>query len=148
MSRRLPIQRAVSAGGVVWRKDPRAGVEVVVCGRRSDRVWGLPKGTPDANERIEETALREVREETGLDVQLGERLGTIEYWFTANGIRYHKEVHHWLMQPVGGDVANHDHEFDEVKWIRASEAVAMLTYDGEKNLVVEAARKLGEPIEP
>ena len=48
---------------------------------------------------------------------------------------------------IGGDVANHDHEFDEVKWIRASEAVAMLTYDGEKNLVVEAARKLGEPIE-
>ena len=77
MSRRLPIQRAVSAGGVVWRKDPREGVEIVVCGRRSDRVWGLPKGTPDADELIEETALREVREETGLDVQLGERLGTI-----------------------------------------------------------------------
>ena len=47
MSRRLPIQRAVSAGGVVWRKDPREGVEIVVCGRRSDRVWGLPKGTPE-----------------------------------------------------------------------------------------------------
>lgn len=148
MNRKLPIQRAVSAGGVVWRRDARDGVEVVVCGRRSDRVWGLPKGTPDANERIEETALREVREETGLDVQLGERLGTIEYWFTANGVRYHKEVHHWLMEPIGGDVANHDHEFDDVCWIKASEAVEMLTYDGEKKLVVEAARKLGEPIEP
>lgn len=148
MNRKLPIQRAVSAGGVVWRRDARDGVEVVVCGRRSDRVWGLPKGTPDANERIEETALREVREETGLDVQLGERLGTIEYWFTANGVRYHKEVHHWLMEPIGGDVANHDQEFDDVCWIKASEAVEMLTYDGEKKLVVEAARKLGEPIEP
>lgn len=148
MNRRLPIQRAVSAGGVVWRRDPKAGVEVVVCGRRSDRVWGLPKGTPDADEQIEETALREVREETGLDVTLGERLGTIEYWFTADGVRYHKQVHHWLMEPIGGDVANHDHEFDDVRWLKASEAFARLTYDGEKKLVAEAARKLGEPIEP
>jgi 8-oxo-dGTP pyrophosphatase MutT (NUDIX family) len=146
MSRKLPIQKAVSAGGVVWRRGPNDGVEVVVCGRRSDRVWGLPKGTPDANERIEETALREVREETGLDVALGEPLGTIQYWFTANGVRYHKEVHHWLMEPIGGDVANHDHEFDDVRWARAAEAFAMLTYEGEKNLIVEAARKLGEPI--
>lgn len=148
MNRRLPIQRAVSAGGVVWRQSPGEAVEVVVCGRRSDRVWGLPKGTPDAGEAIEETALREVREETGLDVQLGERLGTIEYWFTSNGVRYHKQVHHWLMKPVGGDVANHDHEFDDVRWLKAADAVALLTYDGEKQLVVEAARKLGEPIEP
>ena len=147
MNRRLPIQRAVSAGGVVWRQAPGEAVEVVVCGRRSDRVWGLPKGTPDAGEAIEETALREVREETGLDVQLGERLGTIEYWFTSNGVRYHKQVHHWLMKPVGGDVANHDHEFDDVRWLKVTDAVALLTYDGEKQLVVEAARKLGEPIE-
>ncbi|MEO8540089.1 MAG: NUDIX hydrolase [bacterium] len=145
MNRRLPIQKAVSAGGVVWRRGPGEGVEVVVCGRRSDRVWGLPKGTPDADEKLEETALREVREETGLEVRLGERLHPIEYWFTANGVRYHKEVHHWLMEPIGGDVANHDHEFDDVRWLKAPEAYAMLTYEGEKGLVAEAARKLGEP---
>ncbi len=146
MSRKLPIADAVSAGGVVWRRGADNGLEVVVCGRRSDRVWGLPKGTPDANEKMEETALREVREETGLEVRLGERLQTIDYWFTANGVRYHKEVHHWLMEPIGGDVANHDHEFDDVRWVRAAEAFRTLTYEGEKNLVAEAARKLGEPL--
>lgn len=148
MNQRLPIKEAVSAGGVVWRRGSDDRVEFVVCGRRSDRIWGLPKGTPDHNEAIEQTALREVQEETGLQVRLGERLGSIEYWFTADGVRYHKQVHHWLMEPVGGDVADHDHEFDEVRWVPAAEALERLTYDGERKLVVEAARKLGEPIEP
>ena len=147
MRRRLPIQDTVSAGGVVWRRaDDR--LEVVVCGRRSDGVWGLPKGTPDADEKLEETALREVREETGLQVRLGERLTPIEYWFTLHGIRYHKRVHHWMMEPVGGDVSHHDHEFDDVRWVSTAEAYATLTHEGEKRLVAEAAQKLGEPIEP
>lgn len=148
MSRRLPIQEAVSAGGVVWRRGEDDRVEVVVCGRRADRIWGLPKGTPDPDEPIEETAIREVQEETGLRVRLGEPLGSIEYWFTARGVRYHKQVHHWLMEPVGGDVADHDHEFDEVRWLPAAEAFATLTYEGERQLIAEAARKLGEPIDP
>ena len=146
MRGRLPIQEAVSAGGVVWRRGAGDRVEVVVCGRRTDRIWGLPKGTQDGDEQIEQTALREVREETGLEVRLGERLNTIEYWFTASGIRYHKRVHHWLMEPVGGDVSQHDHEFDEVRWVPASEAYSTLTYDGEKKLIAEAAEKLGEPL--
>ncbi|MGE3076820.1 MAG: NUDIX hydrolase [Dehalococcoidia bacterium] len=147
MNRRLPIQEAVSAGGVVWRPGHNDDIEVVVCGRRANRMWGLPKGTPDDGEKMEQTALREVREETGLQVRLGDQLSTIEYWFTANGIRYHKRVHHWLMEPVGGDVSEHDHEFDEVRWVPASEAYATLTYDGERGLVAEAARKLGKPID-
>jgi 8-oxo-dGTP pyrophosphatase MutT (NUDIX family) len=146
MNRKLPIQDAVSAGGVVWRRGQDERVEVVIC--RGDRIWGLPKGTPDVNEQIEETALREVREETGLEVRLGERLNSIEYWFTANGVRYHKKVHHWMMEPIGGDLAHHDHEFDEVRWFPVAEAYATLTYPGEKGLIAEAARKLGAPIEP
>lgn len=146
MARRLPIQEATSAGGVVWRRSPAGKVEVVVCGRRSDRVWGLPKGTPDPDEAIEQTALREVQEETGLKVLLGDELGSIEYWFTANGVRYHKHVHHWLMQPIGGDVSLHDNEFDFVCWLPAEQALATLTYDGERKLVAEAARKLGEAL--
>lgn len=144
MARRLPIQQAVSAGGVVWRRDQSGRLEIVICGRRSDRVWGLPKGTPDPDEAIEQTAIREVQEETGLAVSLGEQLGSIEYWFTANGVRYHKQVHHWLMQPTGGDVSLHDHEFDVVCWLPADQALETLTYDGERQLVAEAARKLGD----
>lgn len=143
MPKKLPVQQAVSAGGVVWRPGP-AGIEVVICGRHTDRVWGLPKGTPDPGEPIEQTALREVEEETGLQVTLGEHLGSIEYWFTADGVRYHKWVHHWLMEPSGGDLSLHDHEFDVVAWLPASRALATLTYDGERKLVAEAARKLGE----
>ncbi|WP_322818704.1 NUDIX hydrolase [Tepidiforma sp.] len=139
----LPIEDVVSAGGIPWRRNHRGEIEIAICGRRADRLWVLPKGTPDPGEPLEETALREVREETGLDVRLGDRLGTIEYWFTANGTRYHKRVHHWLMEPIGGDVANHDHEFDEVRWVTIPEALELLTYEGERGLVRQAAQRLG-----
>lgn len=140
---RLPIKDAVSAGGVVWRKPPEGQVEIVLCGRPADRLWVLPKGTPDDGESISETALREVREETGLDVRQGESLGAIEYWFTSGGFRYHKFVHHWLMEPIGGDLADHDHEFDDVRWVRLTEALRMLSYENERKVVREAARLLG-----
>jgi len=146
MARKIPIQQAVSAGGVVWRRGEAGTVEVVVRWAASASVWGLPKGTPDPDEAIEQTAIREVQEETGLKVTLGEELGSIEYWFTANGVRYHKQVHHWLMQPIGGDVSLHDHEFDFVCWLPAAQALATLTYDGERKLVADAARKLGEAL--
>ena len=117
-------------------------MEVVLCGRSSDQLWCLPKGTPDAGETIEETAEREVREETGLVVERGESLGIIEYWFTASGIRYHKFVHHWLMQPIGGDTADHDHEFDEVRWVPGDRARRMLKYRDEKRILDTALRVL------
>jgi 8-oxo-dGTP pyrophosphatase MutT (NUDIX family) len=140
----LPVQDAVSAGGVVWRRDPANGIEVVLCGRTAEKLWGLPKGTPDAGETIEQTALREVREETGLEVAIDARLGSIRYWFTARGVRFHKQVHHWLMHQTGGDVADHDHEFDEVTWVPIEEAQRLLTYPNERTVVAEAARVLGE----
>jgi len=134
-----PVKDAVSAGGVVWRKQD-GRVEVVLCGRRSESLWGLPKGTPDTGETIEQTALREVEEETGLKVRLGDRIGTIQYWFTADGFRYHKRVHHWLMDPIGGDVNNHDHEFDEVEWIEIGEAKRRATYENERRILADAER--------
>lgn len=117
-------------------------MEVVLCGRTSDQLWCLPKGTPAAGETIEETAEREVREETGLVVERGVSLGIIEYWFTASGIRYHKFVHHWLMQPIGGDTADHDHEFDEVRWVPGDRARRMLKYRDEKRILDTALRVL------
>lgn len=139
--RRLPIEDAVSAGGVVWRRGDDGATEVVLCGRR-DGVWVLPKGTPDPGERIEETALREVEEETGLRVKLGESLGSITYWFTSGGTRFHKEVHHWLMEPVGGALDDHDHEFDFVEWVALEGSLARLTYENERRVVRRAAEKL------
>ena len=143
MSRRLPIEDAVSAGGVVWRKSAAGGIEVVLCGRISNKTWVLPKGTPDGDETLEETAVREVREETGLEVKPGESLGTIDYWFTLNGIRYHKQVFHWLMEAIGGDTAQHDHEFDEVAWMPLKEAYRVVNYENQRQVLGEAANALG-----
>ncbi len=137
-----PVKDAVSAGGVVWRRREGDLIEIVLCGRRSESLWGLPKGTPDLGETIEQTALREVEEETGLKVRLGEPVGTIEYWFMAGGVRYHKRVHHWLMEPVGGDVSGHDHEFDDVEWLEIGEAKARATYENERKIIAEADRLL------
>ena len=143
MRPRLPLRDAVSAGGIVWRRAGDGSVEIVVCGSRALDAWVLPKGTPDAGESMEQTALREVREETGLDVTLGEPLASISYWFTADGVRYRKRVSHWLMEAIGGDTANHDHEFDDVIWIPIGEAYRRVAYENQRGVIAEAARRLG-----
>ncbi|HEY8490629.1 MAG TPA: NUDIX hydrolase [Dehalococcoidia bacterium] len=139
------MEEAVSAGGIVYRRGP-AGVEVVLCGRTADGVWGLPKGTPEPGESLEETAVREVSEETGLAVRIERKVGAIRYWFARadEGVRYHKTVHHYLMTATGGDVANHDHEYDVVAWMPAEQALKTLTYDNERNILRQAL----EAIEP
>lgn len=103
----------------------------------------LPKGTPDDGETIEQTALREVREETGLEVTIGEALGKIDYWFVSEGQRIHKRVYHWLMQPGGGDMANHDAEFDEVTWVPIREAILSVTYANERKVLEDALARIG-----
>ena len=135
-SQKPPIQRAVSAGGVVYRRGPQ-GIEVVLCGRSEDGVWGLPKGTPDPGESLEQAAVREVSEETGLQVAIERKIDTIEYWFAHEGVRYHKFVHHYLMVPTGGSVDDHDWEYDRVEWFPAEQACKTLSYRNE----VEVARK-------
>jgi len=141
---RLRTSTATSAGGIVVRYEGDRPQFVVGC-RRRDRdivTWTLPKGTPDPGETREETALREVREETGLDVRIKGPLDSIEYWFVLGGTRIHKTVHYFLMEPTGGDLARHDHEFEEVRWVRFDEADALLTFETERALVAKAAATL------
>lgn len=136
-SRRLPVERAVSAGGVVYRQ--RDGdIEVVLCGRTEEGIWGLPKGGPNPGESLEEAALREVSEETGLQVAIERRIGTIEYWFAREGVRYHKFVHHYLMTATGGSVEEHDWEYDRVDWFPVEEAYKTLSYRNEVEVVRKA----------
>ena len=136
MARRQRVQQLVSAGGVVYRKGEN-GVEVIICGRTSPPTLGLPKGTPEAGESREETALREVKEETGLDTVNDEFIDAIEYWFvrSQDGARCHKTVYFYLMFATGGDVSRHDREFDVVRWVPVEEALETLTYANEAKIV-------------
>jgi len=136
-SARQPVERAVSAGGIVYRFTD-AGVEFAICGRDSDGVWGLPKGTPDPGESLEQTAVREVTEETGLEVRVVDKLGVIEYWFSREGTRYHKWVHYYLMEAVGGDTSKHDVEYDKVEWFPAEVALQKLTFKNEVEMAEKA----------
>jgi len=140
IERELHIEQAVSAGGVVYRTGEH-GIEVVLCGRASERLWALPKGTPVAGESIRETALREVREETGLGVSIVADLGTIEYEFSrpAQGVRFEKTVHHFLMAPDGaGATELHDGEYDRVGWFAAAEALRIMTHRNEQYILRRA----------
>jgi 8-oxo-dGTP pyrophosphatase MutT (NUDIX family) len=143
---RLRAATATSAGGIVVRhQSGRAWL--VVGSRRRERdgwTWTLPKGTPKPGESREETALREVAEETGLQVRITGPLDSIEYWFVQSGQRIHKTVHYFMMEPTGGDLANHDHEFEQVRWILFADAATMLTFETERTLVARAARLVEE----
>ena len=108
--------------------------------RRDDAAstWSLPKGTPDGNETIEQTALREVAEETGLDVSILAPVGPIEYFFMQRGMRIHKTVHYFLMAASDGDTTGHDHEFDEVRWVPIDEARTLMSFATERDIVERA----------
>ena len=144
---RLRTATATSAGGIVVRYE--AGRPQLVIGsrrrERDGRTWTLPKGTPERNETTEETALREVGEETGLQVRITGPLDRIQYTFVQSGTRIHKTVHYFLMEPVGGTLDRHDHEFDQVRWIDFAEAATLLTFETERALVAHAASVLPAP---
>ena len=133
------VERLVSSGGVVFRHN-EGRLETVLCGRSEPVRWSLAKGTPDPGETLEETALREVREETGLEVELEGPLGSIEYWFAdrEQAIRYHKTVHFYLMSPVGGHIDQHDPEFDVVQWFDVDEALSSMAYGNEAGVLRRA----------
>ena len=138
----LRTARATSAGGVVHRSN-EGRIEVAIVHRRSPVLWALPKGTPDSGETIEETALRETREETGLEVEIEAPISSIRYFFVRGSTRFHKTVHFFLMGAVGGGVELHDHEFDEVRWVPVSEALALLTHATERSVVERAVLLIG-----
>lgn len=137
----VATKRVVSSGGVIYK---RQGGRVYVCLiERTDRaVWGLPKGEIDAGETPEQTALREVAEETGLEGEIVQDLGSIDYWFwwKPEGARYHKTVHFFLMKYVKGETSAHDHEVKTAQWFPIDEAADKMAYRNEIE-VVERARE-------
>jgi len=139
---------AVSAGGVVWRERAQQGEVEIVLVQTPARRWSLPKGTPENGEKLDETALREVSEETGLEVQLDEKIGVMRYSFGGEEARIDKAVHFWLMQPTGGSFADHDDEHIDVRWVGLGDAMRMVSYRNTASLLEDAAALLDRRARP
>lgn len=132
--------REISAGGIVYRR--RAGVIEVALIRVRKR-WCLPKGQVEEGESVEETAVREVREETGLDGKIVARLGDITYWYTnrtreGETIRIFKRVYFYLLRWLRGNVRGHDQEAEEAGWFPIAEAARKLAYPTERQTMRKA----------
>jgi 8-oxo-dGTP pyrophosphatase MutT (NUDIX family) len=134
--------REFSAGGLVIRNlRGRPHVAVV---RVRDQVLALPKGHPEEGESAQDAALREVREETGLEATPVEKLGDIRYWYARDGDRVLKIVSFFLLRYRSGRLEDHDHEVEEALWIPLEEAPARLAYRGEKEMAETALSQLAK----
>lgn len=134
----------VSAGGVAYRwRESRP--EIVIVSVKPKLRWQLPKGIVDPGETPEVTAVREVREEAGVETELLALIEIVEYWYRSykNGkpVRFHKFVHFYLVKYRSGNVTDHDHEVAEARWVSFDEAMEMLAFKGERE-VVEKAREM------
>ena len=131
-----------SAGGVVVR-DGKC-VVIVPTRRAADgsKVLALPKGHPEDGESAADAALREVREEAGVEARLVEKLGDVRYWYTRDGRRIAKVVSFFLLEYLGGEVADHDGEVEDARWIALERAARELTYKGERDMASRALLRL------
>jgi ADP-ribose pyrophosphatase YjhB (NUDIX family) len=134
----MPTEREFSCGGVVVR-----GTDciVIVPTRRAAggvQVLALPKGHPEDGETPADAALREVREEAGVEATVREKLGTVRYWYQRDGKRISKTVAFFLLDYVAGEPDDHDHEVEHARWISLEEAARSLTYTGERDMAERA----------
>jgi ADP-ribose pyrophosphatase YjhB (NUDIX family) len=135
-----------SAGGLIL--DLAGDVPMGALIGRTDRngrlLWSLPKGHIEAGETAEQAAVREVAEETGILGEILAELGTIDFWFVAEGRRIHKTVRHFLLRATGGELSDADVEVTAVAWVPLPDIRAQLAYPDERGLVDAAGRLLAE----
>lgn len=139
-----PTRREVSAGGVVYRREGD-DVEILLAARRTrrgDLAWGLAKGGIEADESTEGAAVREVREETGIDAEIEESLGDTRYFYVWDDVRVRKVVHFFLMRAIGGDTTDRDDEMEDVQWFPLDRALKRAAYRGEREVLARAAKLL------
>lgn len=139
MVKPLPIKRQVSSGGVIFR-NLNNDIEVALVAVKNKTVWCLPKGIIDNKEKPEVTALREVKEETGLRGEVCDKIGQISYWYFSKEekSRIHKIVHFYLLRYVNGSTEDHDYEVDDARWFPIDEAMDKLSYKGEREILQKA----------
>ncbi|NJN57756.1 MAG: NUDIX domain-containing protein [Leptolyngbyaceae cyanobacterium SL_5_9] len=138
---KLSTVQQVSAGGVAFRPGA-ATVEIVIISVGTQLRWQLPKGIVDSGETPEITAVREVREEAGIQTKLIQPIDVIEYWYIGDlegqRVRFHKFVHFFLLAYQSGNVQDHDHEVHEAQWVSVEQALELLAFKGEKQVVQQA----------
>ena len=141
--RRWPVRRAESFGGVIVRDSQTPPVIALIRTQnlKGKQVWTLPKGTAEEGETPEETALREVGEETGIEAEIIGPLTDITYWFVSarDRARFRKTVQFFLMRAVDGDTSRHDHEVEEVRFVPIHEAPRLVTYPSDRKVLKELA---------
>lgn len=129
----MDLSGAVPVGALIGRTN-----------RRGQLLWSLPKGHLEAGETAEQAAVREVHEETGIAGEIIGELGTIDFWFVAEGRRVHKTVHHYLLRATGGELSDSDVEVTEVAWVALPQIAAKLAYSDERDLLATATRLLAD----
>ena len=139
-----------SAGGVVFKKDSKQ-ILILVAQHSQHHGWVFPKGLigdkeDNKHQTKEETALREVEEETGVIGKILEPLTPITYWYVMNGIKRRKTVYYYIMEEQGGDITKHDWEMENVEWLPIEQIMDRLTYDSDKKVWLEAEKRILELI--
>lgn len=136
---KVPTKLQISAGGVAFRNF-KDRVEVALISVGVENRWQLPKGIVDKGESSEAAAVREVREEAGVNTSLLSLIDKTEYWYydKSQNVRFHKFVYFYLLRYESGDVADHDDEVNEACWVGIDAAIAMLAFDSERKIVEKA----------
>jgi 8-oxo-dGTP pyrophosphatase MutT (NUDIX family) len=144
---KLPVREQVSAGGVVFRRDNER-VDVVIVAVGGNNRWQLPKGLVEKDEDPKLAAVREAREEGGIDSEVVEHIETVEYWYAGldkgERVRFHKRVYFYLLRYLSGDTSNHDWEVNEARWVPIDDAASQLAFDNERRVVEQAKRLIGD----
>ena len=137
------IYDRISAGGLVYKKLNKT-IFFVICYKKNTDKWYLPKGTQELGEKIKDTAIREVSEETGLKVSIIQYLSDIEYTFLEEKSLINKKVSYYIMNTKGGSFDDHDNEFDNVIWATKNQCLNLLKYENEKKLVAATCEIVGK----
>jgi 8-oxo-dGTP diphosphatase len=139
------LKRLTSSGGVIYRKSGD-DIEIALVSVKGGKFWCLPKGLVDKGETPEVTALREVREESGLSGKILDKLGDITYWYYIQGenVKCRKTVHFYLMEFVSGNTSQHDFEVDDAEWFRLDTALQKISFRGDRKILGLAEEKLRE----
>src|SRR3990167_8970245 len=150
----MKTERQISSGGVIFRRNPpsipplekggQGGIEIALIAVKGGSVWTLPKGQVEKGENIARTAHREVKEETGLDGKIIKLIDHIQYFYAHKEAeetkRFFKIVYLFLMEYTGGDVANHDSEVNDCQWFPIDDAIKLVEYKNEKEILKKAKR--------